>query len=285
MSYKYRLNFSSPIFSTPLADLELIQLGRIYCDKTTVFENHYHKNWYEFTFVTDGKGTIYTNNTPVEVKKGDIYISYVYDIHKIKSDKISPLKYDYFAFNPTNPEIAEKLHNITINYPSAKDRLFNDDKLFNLISSAVKEIDNINNPLTHSLLNSIFMQIVIYAIKDFEDNKVSSSLLTKNNVLCTQIKDYISLNLYKITSLTELSKIFSYSYNYLSYVFKKTTFLTLIDYYNMIRLEEAKNLIKKEKLNVKEIAERLNYSTPYSFSKAFKNRYKISPMQYKKQHQ
>ncbi|MBR5191886.1 MAG: helix-turn-helix transcriptional regulator [Clostridia bacterium] len=285
MSYKYRLNFLSPTYSTPLNDLELVQLGRIYCDETTVFENHYHKNWYEFTFVTDGKGTIYTNNTPIEVKKGDIYLSYVYDIHKIKSDKTSPLKYDYFAFFPTNSELAERLHNITMNFPSAKDRLFKDDRLFPLISSAIKEIDNINNPLTLSLLNSIFMQVLIYSVKDFEDNKVSSTSLTKNNILCTQIMDYISLNLYNIDSLTELSKIFSYSYNYLSYVFKKTTFLTLMDYYNMIRLEEAKNLIKKEKLNVKEVAERLNYSTPYSFSKAFKNRYKISPMQYKKVHQ
>jgi AraC-like DNA-binding protein len=50
----------------------------------------------------------------------------------------------------------------------------------------------------------------------------------------------------------------------------------------MLRLDVAKNLLEEGNLSLTQIAEKLNYSTPYSLSKAFKNRFKISPREHKK---
>ena len=84
-------------------------------------------------------------------------------------------------------------------------------------------------------------------------------------------------------NLNVLSKYFGYSYGYLSELFSKTTGEKLIDYYTTRRLEAATLLLKEDQLNIIEIAELLKYSSIYSFSRAFKNRFGISPNLYKKQ--
>ena len=90
------------------------------------------------------------------------------------------------------------------------------------------------------------------------------------------------MNIYSITSLKEISRELRYDYTYLSKLFKKTTTQTISDYYHFQRLETACVLIKENKLNFTQISDKLNYSSVYSFSKAFKKQYAVSPMTYKK---
>lgn len=45
----------------------------------------------------------------------------------------------------------------------------------------------------------------------------------------------------------------------------------------------SKSLMIKENLSLTEISEKLNYSSVYSFSKAFKNKYGLSPSAWKKE--
>ena len=66
-------------------------------------------------------------------------------------------------------------------------------------------------------------------------------------------------------------------YDYLSSLFKKTTGRTLLDYYQSSRLRVARSLVKENNLKINEIAELLNYSSVYAFSKAYKNKYGICP--------
>lgn len=84
-------------------------------------------------------------------------------------------------------------------------------------------------------------------------------------------------------NLYTLAKYFGYSYGYLSELFSKTTGEKLIDYYTARRLETATLLLKEDELNIMQIAELLKYSSIYSFSRSFKNRFGISPKLYKLQ--
>ena len=93
---------------------------------------------------------------------------------------------------------------------------------------------------------------------------------------------YINTHIYSITSLQEISKELRYDYTYLSKLFTRTTSQTISDYYHFQRLETACMLIRENKLNFTQISEKLNYSSLYAFSKAFKKQYAVSPMAYKK---
>ena len=93
--------------------------------------------------------------------------------------------------------------------------------------------------------------------------------------------NYITSNIDQIQSLTELASVFHFSYNYLTTLFKKNTSMTLVGFYNMQRLSIAEKYVLENDLTLDQIAQKLNFSTAYSLSKAFKNIYKSSPRNYR----
>ena len=282
MKHNYYIEYSQFNKNIGLNDFELKQIGRIYCNENTLCENHYHSFWYELTIVTDGVGKIFTNNKPVDVKKGDIFLSCPYDIHRIETDKTNPLKYDFFSFIPKDSGLIERLNKVSVNHVLPESRLIKDDKITYLVSNAIREFSSYDEELSPLVINGIFWQAVIYLIRDFEKSSAPTSNFTEREVLCFQVMDYINNELYNITNLSDLSKVFKYSYNHLSSLFKKTTSIAIIEYYNMLRLDAAKTLLEEGNLSLTQIAEKLNYATPYSLSKAFKNRFKISPREHKR---
>ena len=80
-----------------------------------------------------------------------------------------------------------------------------------------------------------------------------------------------------MTELYELSEKFGYNYSYLSHVFTSTTGKTPGEYFREKKLEAAKILILENRKKISEIAEMLNYSSAFAFSKAFKNHFGVSP--------
>ena len=94
---------------------------------------------------------------------------------------------------------------------------------------------------------------------------------------------YIDTNIYTIKNLNDLAEVFSYNYSYLSTLFKSTMEITLNDYYHNRRLDAARLLIDEGEFSITAISEKLNYSSLYAFSKAFKNKYGSSPKKYSNQ--
>jgi quercetin dioxygenase-like cupin family protein len=97
-------HMSNSYFSAPLlfGETKLLQIGRLYCNAGLVVQRHEHPVLYEITAVTSGKGILYTNNVPIEIQEGDVYLSLPFDIHEIISDVDEPLQYDFLAFTTEN---------------------------------------------------------------------------------------------------------------------------------------------------------------------------------------
>lgn len=265
-----------------LNDFEIHQIGRIICNENTYYKNHYHSDFYELTIVTEGEGIVYTNNKPINVKKGDIYFSCLRDIHAIKSSKDNPMQYDFCAFFPTNKKLAEELEQLSSILHPEQTRLFHSNRIATLLPFAIDEMQNLNANYSLDMLNSIFFQIVVYLSRKFKNSdKLTFETIPTKTILCYKIMDYINSNIDKISSLTELCDVFHLSYSYLTTVFKKTTSMTLVDFYNMQRLTVAEKYILENVLTLEQIAQKLNFSTAFSLSKAFKKKYKFSPRNYR----
>ncbi len=93
------------------------------------------------------------------------------------------------------------------------------------------------------------------------------------------VKNYIDFNYKNNLSLDTLSSQFNYNKYYILKKFKDQYGVSPIQYYNNLRLMEAKRLLKTHSVN--ETAELLRYSSIYVFSRAFKNKFGIYPTQYK----
>lgn len=260
----------------------LFQIGRLYCTEKTVIEKHAHINWFEITLVTGGRGVVYTNEVGSAVRRGDIYLSFPCDFHAITPDADDPLKYDFFAFGTDDEALSADLDHIMQTHASAEDRIIRDERIAALVGEAIAEIHE-SEPYSQALLTAIFTQILIRVVRGFlYHTPPPRTNVTEPQALCYRLMNYMDTHIYTMTGLDELARATNYNYSYLSSLFKKTTSGTLADYYRNRRLETARLLILENEMKISQIAELLNYSSIYTFSRAFKDHYGLSPEQYKR---
>ena len=262
--------------------IKLYQIGRLFCSPDTIIGTHLHGDCFELTIVTDGEGTVVTNDQRLSVVKGDIYFSFPGDFHDVVTSKTNPLKYDFFAFNTDDPRLKSDLNDVmcTLNLNT---RIFRDDRIGNLVSQALAEL-SAEEEYSEEVLACIFLQTVYYIVRwlKLHVSRTSTDDVSNDELLCYRIMNYVDTHVYSITTLGELGAVFNYNYSYLSTTFHTTTKRTLNDYYRSRKLEVARLLLLEGKLNGSQIAEKLNFSSLYSFSKSFKSKFGMSPQAYKK---
>ena len=95
------------------------------------------------------------------------------------------------------------------------------------------------------------------------------------------IKNYLDSNYKNIITLETLEKQFHYDRFYILKMFKKQYGISIMKYYDNLRVEAAKRYLKKG-LSVSQITEKLNAGSIYSFSRFFKNKTGYSPTEYAK---
>lgn len=114
-------------------------------------------------------------------------------------------------------------------------------------------------------------------IKDSEEARK----IAKNST-AHLIKEYLQTMVYSALTLDELCGHFFMGKSKLSSVFKECTGQSPMQYLAVLKVEEAKKLLRDEENSVSEIAEKLCYSGIHSFSRAFKEATGFSPTAYKK---
>lgn len=87
--------------------------------------------------------------------------------------------------------------------------------------------------------------------------------------------------IYKDLNINELCKNLHYGRSYIYSIFKAATGAGINDYYNGLKIDEAKRLFRDTDLSVTEIADKLNYSNPQYFSRVFKKYAHMTPLVYK----
>ena len=263
--------------------LKLYQIGRLYCGRNTKIGTHAHEGAYEITVVTEGKGRVYANGNGADVERGDIFFSFPFDFHAIDSDVSDPLKYDFFAFSTDDPRMSAELKRIEESHMPAESRVIRDEKIAALVRNAISEFDA-EDGFSDEILETVFIQIVIYLIRGFgQSGRIGiGSCATNSEVLCYQIMNYIDTHIYELKDLSVLSGVTNYNYSYLSSLFCKVTGETLSDYFRNRRLETARFLIEENRRSITDISETVNYSSIYTFSRAFKEKYGVSPAEYRK---
>ncbi|PDO09762.1 MAG: hypothetical protein BLM47_10785 [Candidatus Reconcilbacillus cellulovorans] len=86
-------------------------------------------------------------------------------------------------------------------------------------------------------------------------------------------------------SFAELARELGLHRNYLSFLFKKETGMSFMQYLTRFRIEKAKSLLAKKRYMVYEVAEMVGYSDPAYFSRMFKQVTGLSPVEFVLQQQ
>ncbi|MFA2677100.1 AraC family transcriptional regulator [Bacillus wiedmannii] len=104
---------------------------------------------------------------------------------------------------------------------------------------------------------------------------------SKTIVTC---QNYILKNIYQEISLKQLACITNKNPMYLSTLFKKEVGMTLSEYIQREKVEEAKKLLTLTNYSLLEVSTFLNFNNQSYFTKIFKKYTEVTPKQYRNQH-
>lgn len=97
-----------------------------------------------------------------------------------------------------------------------------------------------------------------------------------------RITEYLEESGAPSPSLTELAGLFGISPSYLSRAFRKATGMTIHRYIEDVRLRNAQSLLASTDLKLKEVAFRLGFARPSSFTVAFRRAAGETPISYRR---
>lgn len=105
---------------------------------------------------------------------------------------------------------------------------------------------------------------------------------TQDKILIEDVKNYIRTHYARDLSIRELAEVACVSQNYFSAMFKKETGQNYKAFLTDIRMEKALSLLETTDDKTYEIGEAVGYNNVRRFVDTFKQRFGVSPMEYRK---
>jgi len=267
-----------------LGFFQLIQIGDISCRKGYLGPLH-QQICYEISYIASGSGEFFIDDIAYPVKKGDIFINYLGEMHYTKSSVYDPLRFYYLGFNFDVTSDRYDSYDLVINmFKNRKSPVFKDKfNIHGIFVNAFNEFIN-DNALKLEIIESCIQQILCYTYRnyaqEFGDIYSNEDKKRVTEEILYDVIHYIDNNYLNINKLTDISDRLNYSYPYLSLIFSNETGITIKKYLSDKKIEHAERLLHSE-LSITEISELLGYESIHTFSRIFKKKTGVSPSQYR----
>ncbi|GAF66039.1 putative DNA-binding protein [Bacillus sp. TS-2] len=244
-------------------------------------ESKRHKD-YDMWYILEGEIEIRVNDSVYTANKGDLVLfgpSIAY--HATSKRGSCHFIFTHFDFGLGNQN--EILENFQIFGVVKKNLVSEESLLFNESYSHYKK----NKPMSSirlkgSLTILIAKVIELYGNEQFKGTfkqDINLSKLNSNLHELQPVLDYVITHLNEPLRNEKLSKIVGMSEKYFIYYFKQTIGVTPGRYIYQLKMNRARELVYSNQYSIEQIAEQLGYPDIYSFSKAFKKYYLVSPSQ------
>ncbi len=250
------------------------------------FEGEKHDFW-EMVYIDSGKAHIRADEREFELSQGEAYFHKPGEYHTILTD-------DNFAnsviitFECHSPAI-KAFENAHVTLSDAQRRVlagivtesrecfidkFDDVYMAKLTKSNERPFG------AEQLIRVGLEQLLIMLYRSLGSVAAPVKNSPTAGELTDRIKAILKDNVGGEISLDELSQMLYFSKTHLKATFKKHTGMTIMQYFTLLKTEEAKRLISLDKYTFTEIAYRLGYSTLHYFSRQFKKETDMTPGEY-----
>jgi len=107
------------------------------------------------------------------------------------------------------------------------------------------------------------------------------SIKQKSDIeLFNRIVSYLQMHIYSKLSIEQICRDNLVGRSQLQRLFTSQTNSGIIEYFSMLKIEQAKKLIREQKLNFTQIADSLGYTSIHYFSRQFKKIAGMTPSEY-----
>ncbi len=234
---------------------------------------HLH-NALEIVYVTEGTLALGVGQELYSMEKGDVGLVFSDIIHHYQVFSKGVNKACYILAPPSSTGIfAEKIQNNAPEHPVLKAAQMEPD-----VSHAIDAVMQIteNNPM---LLQAYVQVILARCIPKL--NLVDKSSVGSDDLIYRTVS-YISGNFKKQFSLTDMARDLGVSKYVLSRIFSKTFHRNFNQYLNDARLSYASARLENTGDTILDICFDSGFESPRTFNRTFKDKYKVTPSEYRK---
>ena len=227
-------------------------------------------------YCVKGEGFLYINDRKRVIKKDTFFVIPKGTPHNYGSDENNPWTIYWVHFLGSN---AENYFNVINNdfcmanisiEKSSKVKLLFDEMLSFLENGYTLETMIYVSQMLANLLGVLFFMNSDYKLGLKEDNiPIEDSIL------------YMTKNLETTLTLKQLAKQANLSITHYSYLFKKKTGFSPIDYFIRLKIQRACHYLTVTDMKVNDVAKALGFQDPYYFSRAFHKIMQQSPTAYR----
>lgn len=234
---------------------------------------------YVFIYCVEGKGWFKTNNERRLIEKNQCFILPAHLPHSYGADEKDPWTIYWIHFKGT----------LAAYYAS---RLFTPIEIKPTIYSRINGRLNLFEEIYHTLESGYSRENLLYACSAFHHFLGSICYLQEyrhatgdsvSNDLVEAAVHFMKENIDKKLSITELAEHTGYSVSHFSSIFNSRTGHSPINYFNLLKIQHACNLIDKTDIKMNQVCYKIGIEDCYYFSRLFTKIMGISPTAYKKQ--
>ena len=213
------------------------------------------RNYYLLHFVVSGRGRFTTARGEYTLEAGQAFLIKPGEVTVYQADAVDPWCYSWLGFRGKLSDAFSTLADVFEYDTSILDEL-----------KAAEVYEGRKEALYASICFKLYAKFTASAISPDYTSRVKGYINVHymDNVTVTQIADTLGLNR-----------------KYLARIFKAKNGVSMQEYLIDKRLHEAKKLLLLG-YNVEESAYMVGYRDPFGFSKAFKKKYGIAPISFKK---
>ncbi len=253
-----------------------------------------HRQW-ELVYVDRGECVVISDGERINLGQGEMYFHKPYEPHMLELIKgnapnvfiitflSSSSAMRYFeerkitATMSTKQNISAILHEASATY----DMTINNPKIEIMRS---KEIDCLWGGEQTIRMRLELMLISLIRRNGYyaSERRFFNHEGTVTDKLALRVIEFMEERLYGRFTIDELSREFSFSKTHLSQTFAKATGYSIIEYFNIMKVAEAKRLIRETEFNFSEISEKLLFSNSHYFSSTFRKYTGMTPSSYKR---
>ncbi len=210
--------------------------------------------FYVVHIISDGEGDVYVGNERFTLKRGDVFIvkPHVPIIYDFKEN--NGLKYAWIGFLGSYAKQLDDLPSVCSLSTEYYDK--------------IKKLVDENELIYSQPVSEILLDIIADLIGSYD------------KAVLKQVKNYLDENFFTDIKIESVAKKFSYNRTYLGRAFKKTYGASPKEYLMSKRLNYSLKLIVSGE-SVSSACYKSGFSNPYNFSRYFKEKFGVSPSNYK----
>ena len=223
-------------------------------------------------YVMDGQGTLVLHGKEYTIRGGEAFLIYPQELAYYEADEKNPWRYVWVVFE--GPKAEEVLRSVGIT--EEQPMLYPKDGGRSLLSCMERLLYDYEQEL-----KTIANLYELLQVMENESTEVEQKAPKPQQDYVEQIKRYIEYRYAEDVKISELAEHCGLNRSYMTKCFTEDTGVSPKEYLMRYRMKKAKELLAKDGLPISNVAYTVGYSDPLAFSKMFKNREGVSPLEYR----